>query len=505
MSTFGKDGRSRSSALQASKLRGGSKVYATSRHDASSGIVLGDMTIVAPLSANSRDRLDMLLPPDGTAFVLDEHGGYDAEINDFLNWYRTQHGVRPESLVNYANDIIPIKAFLVARGRTLSTVTAEDVADYKERRLNGSLSERLSDSSWNRAAITIVRVMQWAKKRRASTEEPLDFKVIRGKQRAAEDQVRMIDIQSYLIFRNIGLLGGGEDNEKAMGSRAPLRNAAFAELVVTSGLRMQEANALLDVDLPKPGAFKGRFEKSMLPGAITKRRVTRRIPISKRVVVEYLAPYRREERTAFAARWKEDPEGRMRAVGMDPATLLRVLETDGVNAVVEIEGKRKTVPLSSFNWKERRRMVVALDLADMSAGEFAAFFLSEGGTGMDKETWNRVFNRANERCRAYGYNIAVAPHMLRHTFAVYHLSNLLRAEIGAITRMNLRGNTDRTADLYRRILGDPLRNLQKILGHKSVQSTMKYLTYIDEAIEIVEEATANWDRILGNTEDVLAE
>ena len=68
-------------------------------------------------------------------------------------------------------------------------------------------------------------------------------------------------------------------------------------------------------------------------------------------------------------------------------------------------------------------------------------------------------------------------------------------EVAELVRHQLdeaRGPADRYGAAYRRMLGDPLRRLQGLLGHASIRSTYVYLDSVDAAQELVDEAIGAW-------------
>jgi site-specific recombinase XerD len=85
--------------------------------------------------------------------------------------------------------------------------------------------------------------------------------------------------------------------------------------------------------------------------------------------------------------------------------------------------------------------------------------------------------------------------MLRHSFAVHWLSRLIKVNLSANNR-TVDALSDQTSAIYKKVVGDPLRQLQRWLGHASSLTTQIYLTYVDEAIEQIESATELFDEIL---------
>lgn len=130
-----------------------------------------------------------------------------------------------------------------------------------------------------------------------------------------------------------------------------------------------------------------------------------------------------------------------------------------------------------------------------------SLWLTEQGSPITSDNWEAIFAQASARCSLLGYELYVTPHMLRHTFAVHMLAQLIRAQIGALFERPT-DDLSRHADAYRRLAGDPLRTLQKLLGHATITSTYIYLDNVLEAQALIDDAL---DRYAGELVPFLEE
>jgi integrase len=108
---------------------------------------------------------------------------------------------------------------------------------------------------------------------------------------------------------------------------------------------------------------------------------------------------------------------------------------------------------------------------------------------MELTNWNQVFAAANRRCRKFRSDwryVNVTPHTLRHTFAIHMLVRLSEAYFGSFVPGEIRDVFSRAT---REINRNPLMRLKELLGHRSVETTLKYLDYLEEAKAIVEIAS----------------
>jgi len=77
--------------------------------------------------------------------------------------------------------------------------------------------------------------------------------------------------------------------------------------------------------------------------------------------------------------------------------------------------------------------------------------------------------------------------MLRHTFAVQLLKNLIDVQLGRLGAGGLGGVDSRSA-VYQRVAFDPLRIVQQKLGHRDQRTTQIYLNHLDEVQDMTDDA-----------------
>lgn len=451
--------------------------------------------IAVGLSGHVVDAAQHVGLVDGMPFFLDHDGKYDGDLNRFFRACPTM-GVRSrESLRAYAHDILTWMRFLNERrgGKRLWQADSDDVIAFHHARRLSQPPFCISASTWNRALAALDKLYRWGLEVSLITVSPFRYNITfrrgdgrgtskileanRARERAARPHnMQFIDLQRYLAFREIGLRGRLPDGteDPAWRGRNGERNAAFAELLVTTGMRLSEAGSLTLSELPRFRPDGPRILPFDLPAAITKGERSRRIRFPRRVI-QLIADYVDFERKIAAA--KSTPT---------VAAPLWLLPDN--TTVSDDSGNRR--PLSRVAPRDRRRLLRPRS----GHTEHAALWLTEGGRPVPSGTWEVAFRRASQRCKEFGFDITVTPHMLRHTFAVNMLSMLIREQVGAIFNP-----TDTHGAAYRQMLGDPLRQLQHLLGHANITSTYIYLDSLAEAQELVDAAADRW------TEELLAD
>jgi site-specific recombinase XerD len=423
---------------------------------------------------------------------------YDVNLDRFLadlplNGVRSQHSLR-----SYAYDLLVWVRFLdEVQAKTVWQATRDDVDAYHRARRHDDAANRISPSSWNRAVAALDKLYRWAVEDGIIAQSPFTYRDVwrrmpsgRGRtitvthnqayERAAKrSDVKFITIEDYRRFRDVGLQGLAVDGSARPGARDRNgnRNALFADLLITTGLRLEEASSLLTVEIEEAIRATAGADKQVafrLPAALTKgdKGRTIRIPAS---LLARLRTYLEVERANAVAKFQ----------GRDGRQRLRGAIEVGINgSAIEVsskDGKRTPLRLDTVTPDERRRLVLC-DV-DGKATQPATFWLSEIGLPVAPNSWEAVFARASRRCQDAGLAFDVSPHQLRHSFAVHMLALLIRQRFGEVSK-----DDDLSGAAYRRLLGDPLQQVQRLLGHSSLATTYIYLDHLAGCHDTVDTA-----------------
>ncbi|OAI31620.1 integrase [Methylosinus sp. R-45379] len=450
------------------------------------------------LSSDEIAAADSIGLIEGMPFILRSDGAYDHHLNRFLRLCPTM-GVRSmNSLRAYARDIVVWMRFLKERrhGRSLWSADRDDIAAFHEARRMSEPPFRISASSWNRMIAALDKLYRWAVDEKIIALAPFTYRQLWSRAStsgaviamavncakesgARNGDMRFLDLPRYLVFREVGLRGRLPDGQEdpAWRGHNGERNALFAELLITTGLRLQEASSLLLNELPALDTCLDSTARSLpfrLAAATAKGSRGRDIRMPIRLI-EQLHDYVRIERDNALARLRRS--GRVRRV----RSSITVVECEH-RALRLNDGDRVVrVSVDQLTPSERTRL-------NDATGAPLALWLTEGGEPMTMASWEAVFGRASERCRHFGFtDMHVTPHMLRHSFAVHMLTLLLREQVAWVVSER----SQHLGSAYRRMIGDPLLKLQRLMGHSRIESTYIYLDHLADSQEIVDAAAGN--------------
>lgn len=454
--------------------------------------------------------------PDGMPFFLDAEGRYDRVLNKFFRYLPADGCRSPRTWSGYARDIHLFCRFLDERcgGKSILTANKDDLrVFYRVRRLSAS---PIAERSWNRAVAALDRFYRWALGENLVDGLPFDYRYATAKVPGLEasvevcsnqllervgdrEEVKCISLADYLVFRDVGLLGRRPNGtpDPAFRGRNGLRNAAFAELLVTTGMRLSEASWILKAELPDldaPGNAGLKTCRMQLAKVTAKRSKGRIIPVPRRVLKDFIIPYIEEDRDNAVA--KAMASGRYARLDT-----LTVSHWDGNSCRLTAASGRRKMEYTTLLPADRARLYSGGP--DGRPVEPGLLWCTEGGLPTLPDNFEAIFDRACERCAKFGYRLSVTPHTLRHTFAVYMLSELIKTSMGDV--LALRQQRKALEDgAYRRIMLDPLGRLRRLMGHASITSTYIYLTYLEDAQQLVDEAIGSWASRLSAPDDLLA-
>lgn len=443
--------------------------------------------------------------PEEMPFLLDQHGSYDGRLNAFLRSLPVSGGPSPQSWKGYAYDIACAQRFLDERrgGLHILDATYEDMAAYRNDRRSGS-PPSVAASTWNRGLAALEKLYGWGmavghvdaspfKYRGSHSMAVGSFRVNTLAERLEEDEgVKCVTMREYRIFRDIGLDGrvavGGVVDEEFRG-RNRKRNLAVSDYLLNTGARITETVSLLQAEIPRLGSAPG--EAKLIPMRlapyVAKRRRGRRVMVSERTMRLHILPYIAKDRAHAVAVGLERHYG-----SITGATLVKEAQFDRCR----LHGGG-TLHYAGLDARVRRKHFMVDENGAIT--EPAMLFLSEDGMPTTDANIRAVFERASVRCRAAGYDIDISPHVLRHTFAVCMLTQLMRAtlrrhDVGSLIDFR---TMDPARELFRAVTLDPVDHLRRLLGHRSVKTTYRYLTYVQEAEDAVSDAFAEWDKVIG--------
>ena len=457
---------------------------------------MDDFARTAPAVISIQERRTAAGLDGHVPIILMDGVPYDANLDRFfldlpLNGVRSPHSLRA-----YGYDVAVWVRFLhAACGKTVWAATRADVDAFHRARRREEAGARISAASWNRGIAALEKLYSWAQLEGLVASSPFTHRDVwrqghgGGRVRvvarndsyeraARRSDVRFISLEDYRVFRDVGLRGLTVDGAERPGARDRngARNALFAELLVTTGLRLSEASFLLAVEITDLArhAGRGRQARFELPYALTKGDRGRSILLPRRLLQQIRA-YIAVERAHAITKFKNGKAWN----AIQQPILVRGPEPNATGLAL-CEGG--TISFEALTPDERGRLVICDE--DGAPDQPATLWLTEIGLPVQPNSWEAAFARASRRCATAGVPVRVNPHQLRHTFAVHMLAMLiqhrLRDAAGERPVSGMEG--------YRRLLGDPLQQVQRLLGHASLTTTYIYLDHIAARADTVDAA-----------------
>lgn len=363
---------------------------------------------------------------DGQPFIVECNGTFDCVVNAFLQSLVDPSTPSINTWRTYSYHLAKFLSWLSQHQLSWREVNRSTLRTYYTLR-RFSQRRPISARTWNNIAAALTRFYEWATMTGEIAKSPITYRNIRSGRMTAvpgTQQIRSAIMESvpaspvrYLPLR----VYLAQFRPAFGGTRTAERDRAFADLLISTGMRINEANSLLLGDMPDPDAVECRGKKTV-PLTLHRGTKGRKVRVI-RIPVHVL-------RTVF-----------------------RYIAEDRENAVAMHSARERPAEL----------------------------WLSESGRPMKTARWHAVFRRASQRS-----GVSCTPHMLRHAFAIHQLTAMIQSLL-----------TDPawatpSQSPYQVLLRDPLRQLQRLLGHASMATTFIYLDCLEEADRLLDDSLGNW-------------
>ena len=441
--------------------------------------------------------MDELGVVDGAPIVVDGDG-WVAVVQGWLD--RMPRRYAASTRRRYAQHALRLFEHLRDQGLTFADVDAELLEGWAQRRQRGR-----SGSSWTQEEHALMGLFDWL----ASPDNPDRlFEVspwplwragtrvtsrLAARPPSLSRRVRMLDDVEWCWFRNVGLAAraAGPDT---LPPRHPERDVVFGDLLVTTGLRLNEARLLLIDEIPQPDARQRRqpWPNTMLfaGGARAKTRggwvpfvpeVGDRIwdwweSPARQAIVEAAQPTLRRRRDAgllFVVEETVADRGRLtfsgRWLGAEVCWTADMLPAEPAAAAVRLQDAR-VVPLTIWQTDANGGQPMSGSAWRQLFAEATVRVADTGGhpLGDDVLRWRR---QPDGSSRPVG---GISPHMLRHTAAVNWLVDLtLESRRRAGGRQPVRHHNLPSAGPF-----DPMFYVRTWLRHVTVDTTLQYQTWV---------------------------
>lgn len=457
---------------------------------------------------------------DGMPFLISDTGEYVHSLNAWLRSLDSGRTRSFETWTAYARDVLIFLRFLrEVLGKGFWEADAEDVARFHRLRRPPAKKPRWSDAgvlipaeksgfevsarTWNRSVAGLNRAYEWGHENGLIDHLPFIYETVdsqfapSGKVKrnlASEGAVdmtsrRFITLEQFRFLRDVGFGGYTADMSIDRRFRGKLaeRNIAFLELLITTGMRCREANALTLDELFFPQvATNARATMLRIPPGISKGHKEREVNLSQRVqqMIRDYATIERAEAVLTAQR---------RGTYEEPNRWI-VAERQSRNYAF--------TDLGRHGWEDmppdfRNRLLIRQKNGTLNP---AAIWLSDDGVPLKHTAWTNVFQRAVRRCESFGVRLHATPHVMRHSWGTA-LHDALEGN-----RLSDPGSMSGPYAAHRRESPlDSTRTVQRLAGHSQIETTELYVAMSPLRTKNALEATATLaDRIAALTEEARA-
>lgn len=405
--------------------------------------------------------LDAGQAPDGCPFLIDAEWnlrGLDA-VNTYLLDAARQRAFTPANLRSHAYALRAVLTFVRERHGgpvDLTAITRQDLVAYRDLRIRS-----VSEQTWNDDLSRIGSFLAYAVRAKWIENDPTprwgaqqrNTLVARVRTHRRE---RFLSEAQLRLFLSAGLRGE-PPAPRELRPEYPQRDYSLGLLMVSTGLRRQEAAYVLDCEIPRTSDMPASGIQSF--NRLGKNGRVRTVWVTDQTA-QQIDLYRDTERARIVR--AAQPSLRQ-ALKEGRATLFELTRNRRGAAEIVIDGRR----MEPDRLDDERRQTAVSRRLDGTLDPLGLFVV-EGGRAPALRTINNLFNDAAGRLAAFEHpdlppeHLDITPHVLRHTFAVRMLAALMQT------------GRERAGDPYR-FLSSPVFVVQQLLGHADVSTTQWYL------------------------------
>jgi integrase len=425
-----------------------------------------------------------VLVDDDLVFAVDGVARPTVAVNRWLRELPSSGAPAAGTWAVYARVLRDWMVFLAEHGTAVFAVREAlraVLGAYAGYRADGPMEARFAASTWNRHMSVLSCFYQWAVAEGLASAVPFSYAQARvrygdvvrearvnlARRREPKPHVTVKYLEAdfaELFVRALGGLGPDGAPDGGYRGRELSRNAAVAQLALSSGLRLQEFSYLLVWEVPALPAGPGRLPVALpVPAGVAKGRKHRTTWV-ERPALEAVHRYIGLDRAASTAgsSWRPPPRWG------ESLLVTRAGPAGGL-----VNGRR--VSWEALRPAQRRRLV---------APEGGSAVLAVRGDGGPFTAWDSVFTRASDRIRERFEPRfpQVNPHRLRHSFAMATLERLVGGyyeQAAALVAATDAGSGPDAALALYLAKADPMMVLRDLLGHSSVMTTEAYLRRLD--------------------------
>ncbi|MEU6972885.1 site-specific integrase [Kitasatospora aureofaciens] len=423
----------------------------------------------------------------GDVFMTDPNYRVDPRLTHFLTRSSFAHLAR-ETRRNYAGDCCLFFNFLWQHGKNWDEADPEDLLDFEDwRRWSPRNPHRIGGSKWNRELAALTRLYKWAVRKGYMVVSPVVEHEVMGRHgdvlsvpaaRAKDvrsSNVKWLTPRAYRLWRDVGLRGYTADDRRdpSRRGRNDDRNAAYSDLLFSSGMRRSEGGSLLTIEVPPLEESVKRYFDGRLAKATTKSRRERTFYVAIECL-RAIDAYVRTSRRAVVRR--AQTKGRYEAIDDIWVVEKRSGWRQSTLHIRDERGQKVERGLTTLDVEERQRLFIEGE----DGLEPLWLWLSEDGRPFLPHSWEAVYRAASERCRRVLEGHVTqppyfTPHMARHSFA---LKMLVALQHALDKRFGLTPEERRD---FRLLYGDAWRMVKDLLDHQSEETTRKiYLAPVSD-------------------------